>query len=143
MHSAHRLEEGAAFVDDHRVDVVPVTEARWGLEIVGRLRGEGDDDAHNSHEQQAQPSAALDPRPPTAIPDSIVGADAHPDAAHGASPVIYTAGIVWPVTLVLARFGPRRSSGGIHVFTRASRVSLHRRKRGWRQQLDAAVLDGL
>src|SRR5258707_2494338 len=109
MHSAHRLKEGAAFVDDHSVHVVPVTEARWELEIVGRLRGDGGDDAHNSHEQQAQPSAALDPRPPSAISDSIVGADAHPVAAHGSSPVISTVGVVWPVM-------------------RASRVSLHGRK---------------
>src|SRR5258707_3156771 len=94
MHSAHRLKEGAAFVDDHRVDVVPVTKARWQLEIVGRLRGEGGDEAHNSREKQAQPSAPLDPRPPGAISDSIVGADAHPDVAHGASPVISTVGIV-------------------------------------------------
>src|SRR5260370_4411873 len=65
MHSAHRLKEGAAFVDDHRVDVVPVTEARWEFEIVGRLRGEGGDGTHNSRGQQAQPSAPLDPRPPS------------------------------------------------------------------------------
>src|SRR5712672_2203452 len=115
VHSAHCLKERAAFVDDHRVDVVPVTEARWELENVGRLRGEGGDEAHNSRGQQAQPSAPLEPPPPSAISDSIVGADAHPDAAHGASPVISTVGIVWPVTLVLARFCPRRSSGVIHV----------------------------
>src|SRR3984893_8511134 len=78
MHSAHRLKEGAAFVDDHRIDGVPVTEARWELEIVGRLRGGGGNGAHNSRGQQAQPSAPLDPRPPSAISD--------PDAAHGASP---------------------------------------------------------
>src|SRR5712671_5840275 len=39
MHAAHRLKEGAAFVDDHRVNVVPVTEARWELEIVGGFSG--------------------------------------------------------------------------------------------------------
>src|SRR3984893_358290 len=99
MHSAHRLKEGAALVDDHRVDVVPVTEARRELEIVGRLRREGGDGAHNRRGQQAQPGAPLDPRPPSAISDSIVGADAHPDAAHGASPVISAVGIVWPVSL--------------------------------------------
>src|SRR5882757_5489701 len=103
MHSAHRPKEGAAFVDDHRVDMVPVTEARRELGIVGRLRGEGSDGAHNSRGQQAQPSAPLDPRPPSAISDSIVGADAHPDAAHGASPVISTVGTVSPVTLLTSR----------------------------------------
>src|SRR6202030_1690799 len=39
MHSAHRLKEGAAFVDDHRIDGVPVTEARWELETVGGFSG--------------------------------------------------------------------------------------------------------
>src|SRR4029077_9023627 len=102
MHSAHRLKEGTAFLDDHRVDVVPVTEARWELEIVGRLRGEGGDGAHNSCEQHGQPNVPVDPRPPSSISGSIVGADAHPDAAHGASPVISRVGIVWLVTLVLA-----------------------------------------
>ena len=57
MHSAHRLKEGAAFVDDHRVDVVPVTEARWELEIVGRLRGEG----------VMEPTTAADNRPSPAL----------------------------------------------------------------------------
>src|SRR3984893_5778641 len=122
MHSAHRLKEGAAFVDDHRVDVVPVTEARWELEIVGRLHGEGGDGAHNSRGQQPEPSAPLDPRPPSAVSDSIVGAHAHPGAPHGASTVISTVGIVWG---------------------RASGVSLHGGKCGWRQQLAADVLDEL
>jgi hypothetical protein len=53
VHSAHCLKERAAFVDDHSVDVVPVTEARWELEIASRFRGDGGDDAHNTHEQQA------------------------------------------------------------------------------------------
>src|SRR5258708_7397395 len=90
MHSAHRLKEGAAFVDDHRVDVVPVTEARWELETVGRLRGEGGDGAHNSRGQQGRPSGPPDPRPPGAVSDSIFAAVAYPDAAHGAAPVITT-----------------------------------------------------
>jgi len=84
MHSAHRLKEGAAFVDDHRVDVVPVYESSLAsLEIIGRLRGEGGDEAHNSRETTGPASAPLS-APPSAISDSIVGADAHPDVAHGA-----------------------------------------------------------
>src|SRR5258708_30862072 len=111
MHSAHRLEERAAFVDDHRIDVVPITEALREFEIIRGLRREGGDRAHDSHRQKAQPNASFDLRPPSAILDSIVGADAHPDTAHGASPVISTVGIIWPVTLVLARFCADRREG--------------------------------
>jgi hypothetical protein len=55
-----------------------------------QLRGERGNEARNSRGQQAQPGAPLDPRPPTAISDSIDDSGAHPDAAHGESPVIST-----------------------------------------------------